>query len=97
MTPFEQEYRWHQQQARLMEQDRRVLAHERFYVPSDEEVAEELKRREVAQEAKRRADSQAPLNLEGMTLAEVSIIVQELYRDCTRLRAELDAVQGVIR
>jgi hypothetical protein len=42
---FAQEQRWRDQQARLMEQDRQAERHERFYVPSDEEVAEELKRR----------------------------------------------------
>jgi hypothetical protein len=49
MTPFEREYRWHQQQARLMKEDRDALAHERFYVPTDEEIAEEAKRRAEAQ------------------------------------------------
>jgi hypothetical protein len=48
-SPFAKEQRWHDQQARLMKEDRDAEAHERFYVPSDEEIAEEAKRRAEAQ------------------------------------------------
>jgi hypothetical protein len=44
-SQFSREQRWRDQQARWMEEDRQAERHERFYVPSDEEVAEELKRR----------------------------------------------------
>jgi hypothetical protein len=38
-----------------------------------------------------------PLDLEGMTLEQISAIAQELYLDCNRLRLELDQANGVIR
>jgi hypothetical protein len=46
-TPFAKEKRWHDQQARWMEQDCEAERYERFYVPTDAEVRLGLDMRRV--------------------------------------------------
>jgi hypothetical protein len=43
-SQFAKEQRWRDQQAKWMQEDGDAERHERFYVPTDEEVAEEAKR-----------------------------------------------------
>jgi hypothetical protein len=110
-SQFAREQRWRDQQARLMEEDRRALAHERFFVPSDEEVAEELKRRaEIRSSRNGSTNPPAPHKvptpfvdqlsrgfLDSLTKERLITIAQELYVDSLRLRRELDAANGVNR
>jgi hypothetical protein len=44
-SQFAKEQRWRDQQTRWMQEDRDAERYERFYVPTDEEIAEEAQRR----------------------------------------------------
>jgi hypothetical protein len=98
-TPFAKEHRWHEQQARLMEQDCQAERHERFYVPTDEEVAEEAKRRAALRTPPPQpvVDQLERVYLDTLTRDQLTSLAQELYLDANRLRHELDAANGVIR
>jgi hypothetical protein len=79
MTPFEEEYSWHQEQDRLNAADDRTDSGIPLHVLHSPPPPDD------------------PLDLAGLTSEQIAAIAQELYRDCNRLRRELDALQGVIR
>jgi hypothetical protein len=95
MTQFEEEYRWHQEQARLSREDDKTDSGITLHALPSQRTARHARQEplELAQRMHRIAmrwtkDCRSTLELWRRWYA---------WLDCNRLRAELDAVQGVIR
>jgi hypothetical protein len=86
VTQFEQEYRWHQEQARLNREDER---HDSG-IPSHA-----LPSVRTAQAPPLSVDELSRDYLDTLTRAQLTSLAQELYLDCNRLRGELHVLMAV--
>jgi hypothetical protein len=86
MTPFEQEYRWHQQQARLSREDNKTDSG----IPLSA-----LPNCRTARIPGPEVDTLSRDFLESMSKEQLMAVAQELYQDCNRLRGELHVLMAV--
>jgi hypothetical protein len=87
-SQFAKEQRWRDQQDRLSREENKTDSGIPLHA---------LPSVRTAQAPRPCVDELSRDYLDSLTRDQLTSLAQDLYLDCNRLRAELDAVQGVIR